>query len=347
MYAKNKLYFSSLFKLMVGVSLVVTGCSHSNPSRPFSGSETTDKRNEVEIVTWNAGLLRVSPTPYKSLGIDLVSCVRNRIPVIVDEIIRAFQDKTPRAILLQEFWNEEAFDKLIDKTKNSSLKVIPSTYSEVTGRGTVIVTNLEVQTYDFMPFSQDSSGVNRGILSAHLLTPQNNEALVVGSLHTTYSTAKTVGSLQLTQLGEIVQWMKSYNNVPAVLGGDFNAGPNLVYDNQEWEPSKVLWEPLQGSSWKPVMDRKGNYLITWDRGRNPLTAKPALAVRAAYLYNGGNWEEQTSTLDHIFVNPRVESSSGKLAFHGLYSIEGCPTLPETDGKTTLSDHYGIQTTVRF
>lgn len=293
----------------------------------------------VNILSYNAGLLHKA-------GVDFVPCVKPRTPVQVREVLSlpAFSGDQLFVATLQEVWTERAFNLYTAAAKKRGLQYEPKSFSEIQNNGQLILTNLPILEAKFVPFTNDSH-VARGLRIVDLRL--NKKKMRVVNVHTTYSDSKRYSALQIEQFTDLAlylnQEMKKFKG-DIVVTGDFNAGPNVRYSEQAYDPAKLLW-----FDWLEPMFRARGFTEaiaesdTWDEA-NPLVATPTAVIKLVNTVSYGiaNWEEKTSRLDHIFVSKRLRVLDSRLVLKKPVDLNRtCADRSDKQGFTHLSDHYGI------
>jgi endonuclease/exonuclease/phosphatase family metal-dependent hydrolase len=293
----------------------------------------------VQVLTYNAGLLHKA-------GVDFVACVKPRTTPQVREVfsIPQFNESKPFVITLQEVWTERAYKEYSAEAKKRGLKLVPSKFDDIKNNGQMTITNLPLVAETLIPFSTDSH-VRRGLRVVDVKLKK--QLLRVINVHTTYSDSKRYSANQIQQFNDLALYLndtlKSFKG-QVIVTGDLNAGPNVRYHNQKYDPAKVLW-----FDWLLPMftDRGFTEAVaesnTWDE-INPLVAKPTAVIQVVNSVNYGiaNWEEKTSRLDHIFVSKGLRVLDSRLALNKTVDLNRkCAERSDERGYTYLSDHFGI------
>jgi endonuclease/exonuclease/phosphatase family metal-dependent hydrolase len=197
-----------------------------------------------------------------------------------------------------------------------------------------------------MPFSHDQYA-KKGLIYARFDLGEG-QTLGVINVHTAYSEKTGFSNEHKQQLSEVVAAAKKVKeeNTYFVMGGDFNAGPdmgfkNTTFDASPWE--QVLEAPLRADGIR-MLESVG---ITWDETNNALVRIPPLLLRLVNKYKNGyiGWDMTDSTLDHIFVQDDVEVTRHELAFTKKVPLN-CGKRDDANGLLNLSDHYGVMAVIK-
>lgn len=320
----------SFFLLILGFSANGSASASSLPS-PDSAS--------LAVLSYNAGLLHRA-------GVDFVPCVAPRTLVQAKEVFSQprFRTGEPFVLTLQEVWTEKGFNAYAKAAREFGFSITPEKYSEIKSNGQLNVSNLPVSSSEFIPFTNDSH-VNRGF---RILTLRwGKRALKVINVHTTYSDSKTYSPLHIEHFTDLAHLLnkelKTFKG-DIVVTGDFNAGDNLRYIKQTYDPAKLLW-----TDWlEPMFNVRGFQEAraeanTWDEA-NPLVSKPTAVIKLVNTMHNGiaNWEEQSSRLDHIFVSKHLRVTDSRVVLNKPVDLKRkCAERSDKNGFTHLSDHYGI------
>lgn len=303
---------------------------------------------KVSVITYNVGM---TPAP---LGITLVPCSRKRLKAQNQAIFHGREDISqgePFILLLQEVWTRRAFEAFTKNAKLKGFHIAPTSFKEIDKNGQMIITNLSPAMpnwYKMHRFSSDEPVVNsRGVLIAKLLSPEGKR-FNAANIHTTYSTSKEFIKVHGSHFTEITDILNRYKT-PTVIGGDFNAGPDLDFKKSRYNVSQALWFGEEGihSKMSSIDFRVASdpYQVTWDDDNNELVYNPTLAIKAFNTFSFGTfaWEEKTSTLDHIFVSKGLKSFGSDRVFFkpGKFSCGKRSSGSWFNKYTNLSDHYGV------
>ncbi|RYZ66905.1 MAG: hypothetical protein EOP05_18480 [Proteobacteria bacterium] len=300
---------------------------------------STSFAESVAILTYNAGLLHRA-------GVDFVPCVAPRTLYQAKEVFShpRFRSGKPFVLTLQEVWTEKGFNAYAKAARTFGFSISPMKYSEIKSNGQLNITNLKVLNSEFLPFSKDSH-VSRGFRITDLRL--GKKSLKVINVHTTYSDSKGYSPLHIEQFTDLAyllnEELKSFKGDIAVTG-DFNAGENLAYIKQSYDPAKLLWTdwllPMFETRGFQEARAEGN---TWDTS-NPLVSKPTAVIKLVNTVHYGiaNWEEKSARLDHIFVSKNLRVSDSRLVFNKTVDLKRkCAERSDKNGYTHLSDHFGI------
>jgi endonuclease/exonuclease/phosphatase family metal-dependent hydrolase len=152
----------------------------------------------------------------------------------------------------------------------------------------------------------DLGGGNR-VAQRVLLQLPNRTRVEVYNAHLHHDEA---GGLRLQQVERLLDWMDQRSHLPQVLAGDLNARPH--------EASIELLAARLRSAHVAV------------HGSEPAATVPAPVSRT--------WSvEPPSTIDYIFVNPRIDVIDAGIAFDRVH--------PD-DARLSASDHYGVVADIR-
>ena len=211
-----------------------------------------------------------------------------------------------------------------------------------------MITNLPILESTFLPFSTDSR-VKRGLRIVDLKLKKKKMRVV--NVHTTYSDSRSYSPAHIEQFRDLALYLNRELPVfkgDMVVTGDFNAGPNLRYEKQNYDPAKLLWfdwlEPMFHARGFTEAVAESN---TWDE-ENPMVAKPTAVIKVVNTveYGIANWEEKSSRLDHVFASKKLRILDARLVLNRPVDLgRRCAERSDKQGFTHLSDHYGIMATV--
>ena len=294
--------------------------------------------SKVTVVTYNMAQLKKT--------FDLVACTKKRIGPQIEAMFFDQNSAPARgenfAYLLQEVFNKRAFEKIQEAATFFRLNVYPENYDLVKNNGLVIVSNMPVLEAGFSPFSKDSR-VKRGILYSLFELPSGDK-LGVANTHTVFSKDNALSDLHKQQFQELSLFVRNNEDKSDhfVIGGDFNIGPEV--SNLKSDITKNVWEKEA----LPIFEISGvssvkNDKSTWDGSANPLIKKPTFLIKLFNLFSTGrfSWSSPDTTLDHIFTSKSINVLETEIVFDERVRIF-CHGRSDREGKSTLSDHYGVK-----
>lgn len=293
----------------------------------------------LSVSAYNMGQLKL-------LGQDFVACPEARLAKQIDAIFTDPQSPLKSApdfvLLLQEVWTKKAYSALAANAQKYGFDYMPRQYQEIRDNGTMIISNLKATQTSFIPFSV-STYKKKGIRLANF-TLGSGKSFIVASVHTGYSDSRNYTPEQDAHFLEIQKLIEQQRLLEPnlIIGGDFNAGPNLKYTNQTYEPGTVIWE----NGLLPRMNTAQMNLVsqtsadTWDQN-NSMVNNATYVIKAfnGMTYHTFAWEEQNSILDHIFASPNFAAASACRVFDQKVKMN-CPGRTDSKGRAHLSDHYG-------
>ncbi len=301
--------------------------------------------SDVVLITYNMAQL-------KKKGIDFVPCTERRIKpqinnLILDSNAHIYKEKY-FALALQEVWTKKAFSALKEAVKNKSFNMFPLEFNDIKQNGVVTITNLKVLEASFTPYTKDSHA-KKGMLYI-LGETENGEKIGILNVHTGYSGNKKPSATHIRQFYEIGEFVltKKKQSSSFIIAGDFNSGPDLKYDRQYYDVAEAVWDdgilPIMGSVSMSHVDVNG---VTWDNTNNPLVNNPTFFLKLVNKIDHGStgWGQNDSTLDHIFISEELESKQSSIVFNEPVPLH-CPKRTSADGKSTLSDHYGVMAVLK-
>ncbi len=299
---------------------------------------------DVTVITYNMSQL-------KKKGVDLVACTKRRSSLQIDAIfndpaspIYASKDFV---LLIQESWTKRSFNDLKKASLKKYFTFYPDDYQKVKNTGQLIITNMKTLDIKSMPFSRDKYA-KKGMIYARLAL-NNAKSIGVINVHTGYSD-KTGFSEEhrrhFEELGQSIETLKSQTDY-FVVGGDFNAGPDMAYKTVKFDAASVIWNDgimlhMRNQGMK-LLESVG---VTWDETNNMLVRIPPLLLRLVNTYKNGyaGWDMKDSTIDHIFVPETTIVSRHELAFNKKVKLN-CGKRDDKDGLLHLSDHYGVMAVI--
>ncbi len=294
----------------------------------------------VSVVTYNMGQL-------SSWGFDFVACTEDRrepqLRAIFDAKSSPIFKSKKFVLFIQEAWTHRIFQDLLVISDILSLYMYPKKFEFLRNNGQITITNIKPLEISYHPYSIDKHS-NKGMLYMKL-DLGNGKTLGALNVHTGYSNAYKASDLHLVHLQEINHFLDKFRDKSThfVLGGDFNAGPDMVFRDQQYDSAKVIWEDglmphIRRHKLKHI---QGLAKKTWD-GNNPLVTDPPFAIALSYFFWNLtlNWDQVDSTLDHIFVSEEVTVKESSVVFDRPAKIS-CYGREDKNGLLPLSDHYGV------
>jgi endonuclease/exonuclease/phosphatase family metal-dependent hydrolase len=300
----------------------------------------------VSVTTYNMGQL-------SSWGFDFVACTTERVEPQIKAI---FEDKdspiykTDHFVLfIQEAWTWKIFRRLKRAAEKRGFKVYPRKFELLKNNGQMTITNLKPLEIAFHPYSIDKQS-NKGMLYMKL-DLGDGKTLGTLNVHTSYSTAYKASELHLVHLEEINKLIERFkrNSDFFVLGGDFNAGPDMEYKYQQYDAAKIIWN----EGFIPHMQEHGLQLVgplakkTWE-AKNPLVGDPPFIIQLSYFFWNLTltWDQIDSTIDHVFVSESVDVTQRSVVFDKPVKLS-CFGREDDNGLLPLSDHYGVNAVLKI
>jgi endonuclease/exonuclease/phosphatase family metal-dependent hydrolase len=297
---------------------------------------------DVAVVTYNMAQL-------KKKGLDLVACTSRRVAFQVGAIFSdpespIFSDKN-FVLLVQESWTKKSFNALKKIALERGYSIFPDDHKFVKNSGQLIISNLPPVEFKSMPFSHDKYA-SKGLIYARFYLGEGNTLGVI-NVHTAYSEKRGFSEEHKLHFTELVEAVKKFKSQTShfVIGGDFNAGPDMGYKNTEFNVApwdELLVTPMKAEGMR-LLESVG---ITWDETHNMLVRSPPLLLRLVNKYKNGytGWDMTDSTLDHIFVEEDAEVLRHELAFNKKVHLN-CGRRDDKEG-LHLSDHYGVMAVIK-
>ncbi len=297
---------------------------------------------DVAVVTYNMAQL-------KRKGLDLVACTKRRVALQVDAIFKdpaspIYADKN-FVLLIQESWTKKSFNALKKVAVEKGYSYFPEEHKFVKDSGQLIISNLPSVEFKSLPFSHDKYA-SKGIIYARFDLGEGKTLGVINA-HTAFSEKRGFSEEHKLHFTELVQAVKKYKAQTGhfIIGGDFNAGPDMGYKNTEfnispWDASLVSPMKIEGMK---LLESVG---VTWDETNNMLVRSPPLLLRLVNKYKNGytGWDMTDSTLDHIFVQDNAEVTRHELVFNKKVPLN-CGKRDDSEG-LHLSDHYGVMAVIK-
>lgn len=299
---------------------------------------------DVAVVTYNMAQL-------KKNGLDLVACTSRRASLQVDAIFKdpasPIYTSKDFILLIQESWTKKSFEALKSEALKQSFTIYPTDYQNVKDTGQLIITNLRPIEIQTIPFSRDKYA-KKGIIYARL-SLTNNKSIGVMNVHTTYSDKMGFSDEQRTHFQEVAQAVETLKPRTDyfVVGGDFNAGPDMAYKVVNFDAVDLIWnDGMMLPMWNQEMRLLESVGVTWDETNNMLVKIPPLILRLVNTYKNGyaGWDMKDSTLDHIFVPKATTVSRHEIVFDKKVKMN-CGKRDDEDGLVHLSDHYGVMAVI--
>ena len=300
---------------------------------------------DVAVVTYNMAQL-------ERFWLDFVPCTAERIgpqvaALLTSEDAPIHQEKS-FVLLLQEVFKPAAYDRLKTVAKDLGFKIFPASSAETQENGLVTITNLPVWESRFVPFTQDNFA-QKGMLYT-LLGTGSGLKIAVLNVHTVFSYTTVLNQTHLTQFQEVGKFIKAHRqkSVPFILGGDFNAGPDMKYKEEFYPMAQTIWHrgliPVIEEHQLKWVDYAG---FTWDNA-NPLILHPSPVIKLMNYWEQGStkWELSNSKMDHIFVSDDLAVKSSQLVLNAPVKLK-CPGRISKHGHGALSDHYGLMVKIKL
>jgi len=288
----------------------------------------------------------------KRTGFDLVACTKRRVSLQVDAIFNDPESpiyaEKEFVILLQESWTKRSFQALKAIAAEKGLMIFPESHKLVKNSGQLIITNLRAQEMKSIPFSKDKYA-RKGLVYAKLLLG-NNKTLGVLNVHTGYSSKTRFSDEHRKHFEEITLTVSALKDETDyfVVGGDFNAGPDMKYKKMNYDAAYSIWEDGLMSDMRNLGMRLLHSLgPTWDETNNKLVSVPPFLLRILNKFNNGytGWDMKDSTLDHILVEEDAIINRHELAFNKKVPLN-CGNRDDENGLLHLSDHYGVMAVLK-
>ncbi len=291
----------------------------------FLGQYVHATDSEFTVITFNTAQAR-------ALGHDFNPCVKQRLDAIEKFVLK--KETKPTVYLFQELFYQNAYERLERWAKSNQFN-ITETSSQL--NGLVVLTNLPLKQESFKGFSCNNNFQKLGMLS--VFTELNGTPFKITNSHTLYSKANSPDRCHKAHLKELATFA-NLSSLPSVVAGDFNIGPDMVFIGQKYDMAK-MWDPfihLLGPRWTRFPSEKLG--VTWDIN-NPLTMpykKDDEAREISHL---------NSTLDHIFVDQKLEIVSTEIVYSEPVEVRNCPLYETAPNQSFLSDHYGLKSVIRL
>lgn len=294
---------------------------------------------DVSVTTYNMGQL-------SSWGFDFVACTSQRVDPQMHAIFKDPNSPIKRSdkfvLFIQEAWTWKVFRHLERFSDKHGYKMYPKNFNLLKNNGQVTITNMKPLQVTFHPYSIDKQS-NKGMLYMKL-DLGNGKTLGALNVHTGYSDAYKASDLHLEHFKEVHASLQKHRSKTDyfVLGGDFNAGPDMEYRNQRYDSAKTIWfnglMPYMKSNKMKLIE--GINKKTWD-GNNSLVNDPPFIIQLSHFFWNltFTWDQIDSTIDHIFVSEEVNVKSSSVVFDQPVKLF-CYGREDKDGKLHLSDHYG-------
>gem|GEM_PF-6881101 len=296
-------------------------------------------RADVAVFTYNMAQI-------ERFWIDFVPCTSERLPHQVAALLtgrEALIHIEPHfVLLLQEVFKPSAYVRLKEASQKLGFRMLPATAQEASENGLVTITNLPVLESRFVAFTQDNFA-QKGILYT-LLGIGPGHKLAVANVHTVFSNTSVLNETHIKQFQEIGKFITQTRQkyVPFIVGGDFNAGPDMKYATEFYPMAQTIWHrgliPVMAEHKMKWVDYVGS---TWDNA-NPLILNPSTIIKAMNYWEQGSskWELSDSKMDHIFITDDLKVKSSRLVMKEFTAMK-CPGRTDTKGLGPLSDHYGL------
>jgi len=278
------------------------------------------------------------------LKILISHCQKKRVKPTVLEISDFLRVQKPTIIGLQEVFSRSFFRELLEEAKRENYHVAPESFSKVKANGLVFIMNSnfgKVVDLKFEPFDSKRFGKDVGILQSTVELP-NGKLILIANTHVHFSTQNAISDVQLSHFKQISEFaLKKTSEMPTVILGDFNAGPNLTFGDKPFKGfSSRIWEAPSGINY--LLTRLGLNLVsnrnlsTWVNS-NLLVKEPPSILKI--FFGSSQYHESDSTIDHIFASKEFFSENATIAFHEDTEVE-CKVNGNTLSRTNISDHFG-------
>jgi endonuclease/exonuclease/phosphatase family metal-dependent hydrolase len=292
----------------------------------------------IEVVSFNTGFA-------KAKIFNLVACTKPRTKMFEEVLNKRITDNPTKTIyLFQELFTKRGFKALRRLGKKHNYRMYPDDFSLAKKSGIVTFTNLEVMSSQWIPFNSSKyPGIRRGV---QIISIKDSLGKVVDIMntHTAYSGKKAPDKTHISQLNQLKEEIQSRQkrSRSIILAGDFNIGDDYFITGQQYDQVETIWVPfIRALNNENIFEAKQPN-PTWDQENNPLVFNPSYFVRN-FVTRDGKWEEQTSTIDHIFTSMDIIMNNTGILFNTpIDSNKQC-----RGDDTYLSDHYGVISTLVF
>jgi endonuclease/exonuclease/phosphatase family metal-dependent hydrolase len=291
---------------------------------------------KIELITFNTGFA-------KAKIFNLVACTKARtklFEMVLDQRMSISNSKT--VYLFQELFTKKSFEALQRLGKKYNYNLHPKSFKQAKKSGIVTFTNIDVTSARWIPFRKSKyPGIKRGVQIVSI-TDRYGKIVDIMNTHTAYSGKKAPDRAHVSQLKQLTEEIqhRQKNEHSIILAGDFNIGDDYRVTNQRYDLVETIWSPfISALNLENIFEAKQPN-PTWDQENNPLVYKPSFFIRT---FVSRRWEEQTSTIDHIFTSADIVMENTGLVFDSPISPKG-----QCRGEANfLSDHYGVISTLNL
>lgn len=296
----------------------------------------------VSVTSYNMGQLNRK-------GIDFVACTKSRVAPQVEAIF--YNKDSPLlkekhfVLFIQEAWTSRVFKALLAEATKHNYYMYPQNYQDLKSNGQITITNLKPLETVFVPYTIDSHA-RKGMLYTRL-DLGDGKTLGTMNVHTAYSDLHRFSKTHEIHFREIADFITNNKQKSDyfVIGGDFNAGPDMGYKSQKYDSAKIVWEDgfmpaIHDNDLKLISDQGYE---TWDASQNTLVSKPTFTIRMMNFVTRRfktSWNQTDSTLDHILVSKDIEVLEHRVVFEKPVPLR-CLRRQDKDGNVPLSDHFGV------
>jgi endonuclease/exonuclease/phosphatase family metal-dependent hydrolase len=272
---------------------------------------------KLTLVSFNAGLLNLSACGRTIL--EPAPHTEERLK----HVAKALAELDADIILLQEVYRKDHCERIIRELGYPY--AIQSRDRFLLRSGLMVLSKYPLQG-NYIPFSErliEDRIADKGMIAARALTPEGSVAIVNvhptagGRLHPEHPQVEHVRSAQLTQAMEELTRLGDIANV-LILAGDFNTGP---------EASPGNFQEMLDQGYRDTFRANGAYRFTWDPN-NPLNAQ------------GPHAHCPPQRCDHVLIKGEVAEAKTDIVLTD-------PVVNVPNGTCTVSDHYGLLSTITF
>lgn len=285
----------------------------------------------MTIITFNAGLLRLSLLGYKVF--EPTSYLNERLAALPAVLI----DSNADIIALQEVYfkdHQDYLKRMLRPYYPNHFVYNNRTYFNLHNNGLMIFSKIPILTSNFTLFSKSPFDekvlFGRGILAATILIDKLGKVTLF-NIHTTVGGAfnhpesNKTNKLRAAQILQAIRLsQESLDSIPMLLG-DFNAGP---------EVSEINYRKLLENDFVDVFEycrrtskQKNVLQVTW-HPENPLNK------------NGLFANSPPQRIDHVFVPSKFIKLFNNIDAQIIFN-EPLVNIQHQQ-KLTLSDHYGLK-----
>jgi endonuclease/exonuclease/phosphatase family metal-dependent hydrolase len=284
----------------------------------------------AEVLTFNLGL------------IDVVRGAPERLP----HILQAIRDSGADLVCLQEVYLQYTSPDEVARALAADYPYAAWTWetSALRSNGLLIASKVPLYRQRFLRFTRNDNVVDRAVLAATAVADDWHAHVLCTHLHAGLFAEPT--EIRQSQVAEIGTFVTSHGYAagPALLLGDFNAGPKPVPDPGEECPGQAACpatcfpvdtetiDQVVAAGWTDRADALGFQACTW--------CKPeATALEVISLFPC----EGSQRIDHCFSR-----GLGTATITAMTRAMDEPqeiALPSGEPARTLSDHYGVRCSI--